>query len=65
MNTKTRFLKYIKNEKLLIALIFVFVFFYVLANLSTPFLVGKALDEALAMKKSVDEYMYQISQSLV
>ena len=49
MNTKTRFLKYIKNEKLLIALIFVFVFFYVLANLSTPFLVGKALDEALAM----------------
>ena len=48
MNTKTRFLKYIKNEKLLIALIFVFVFFYVLANLSTPFLVGKALDEALA-----------------
>ena len=24
-------------------------FFYVLANLSTPFLVGKALDEALAM----------------
>ena len=49
MNTKTRFLKYIKNEKLLIALIFVFVFFYVLANLSAPFLVGKALDEALAM----------------
>ena len=49
MNTKTRFLKYIKNEKLLIVLIFVFVFFYVLANLSTPFLVGKALDEALAM----------------
>ena len=49
MNNKTRFLKYIKNEKLLIALIFVFVFFYVLANLSTPFLVGKALDEALAM----------------
>lgn len=49
MNTKTRFLKYIKNEKLLITLIFVFVFFYVLANLSTPFLVGKALDEALAM----------------
>ena len=49
MNTKTRFLKYIKNEKWLIALIFVFVFFYVLANLSTPFLVGKALDEALAM----------------
>ena len=49
MNTKTRFLKYIKNEKLLISLIFVFVFFYVLANLSTPFLVGKALDEALAM----------------
>ncbi|MDY4818822.1 MAG: ABC transporter ATP-binding protein [Bacilli bacterium] len=49
MNTKTRFLKYIKNEKSLIALIFVFVFFYVLANLSTPFLVGKALDEALAM----------------
>ena len=49
MNTKTRFLKYIKNEKLLIALIFVFVFFYVLANLSTPFLVGRALDEALAM----------------
>ena len=48
MNTKTRFLKYIKNEKWLIALIFVFVFFYVLANLSTPFLVGKALDEALA-----------------
>ncbi|MCI6329559.1 MAG: ABC transporter ATP-binding protein/permease [Erysipelotrichaceae bacterium] len=49
MNTKTRFLKYIKNEKSLIALIFVFVFFYVLANLLTPFLVGKALDEALAM----------------
>ena len=49
MNNKMRFLKYIKNEKLLIALIFVFVFFYVLANLSTPFLVGKALDEALAM----------------
>ena len=49
MNNKTRFLKYIKNEKLLITLIFVFVFFYVLANLSTPFLVGKALDEALAM----------------
>ena len=49
MNIKTRFLKYIKNEKSLIALIFVFVFFYVLANLSTPFLVGKALDEALAM----------------
>ena len=49
MNTKMRFLKYIKNEKLLIALICVFVFFYVLANLSTPFLVGKALDEALAM----------------
>lgn len=49
MNTKSRFLKYIKNEKLLISLIFVFVFFYVLANLSTPFLVGKALDEALAM----------------
>ena len=49
MDIKKRFLKYIKNEKLLIALIFVFVFFYVLANLSTPFLVGKALDEALAM----------------
>lgn len=49
MDNKTRFLKYIKNEKLLITLIFVFVFFYVLANLSTPFLVGKALDEALAM----------------
>lgn len=49
MNNKKRFLKYIKNEKLLIALIFVFVFFYVLANLSMPFLVGKALDEALAM----------------
>src|SRR5574344_1442126 len=49
MNSKTRFLSYIKGQNKRIFAIVLLVFVFVVCQLSQPFLLGSALDAAIAL----------------